>query len=83
MASIYYYNEQGGGSYQIASIPFSPGLQMHTYTFKLHGNDLSLAVDGHVLLEHADNQLHDPGQIGLFSGYGAQISVQSFKVTPL
>jgi hypothetical protein len=66
----------------IASKPFDPGDEWHTYRLEVKDNTIKLLVDGALLLEKADNRHLSKGEVGLYS-IGAQINVSSFKVFKL
>jgi hypothetical protein len=86
-SALYYasdYDYFGYNIFQspIASQPFNPGVEWHTYRLEVKGNAIKLLLDGAPLVDGVDNTILLNGQVGLFS-FGAQISVRSFKVIQL
>jgi len=72
-------------SFQYAPIKqtsFSPASDWHVYRAEVEQNQLTLKIDGSVVLQATDNNYLDPGGVGLANSY-CQVQVSSFSVAPL
>jgi hypothetical protein len=61
-------------------VKFGPGY--HTVRLEMKDNTYKMLVDGKVVIEGTDNQVTEPGWVGLFSN-DAQVSVRRFAIYPL
>jgi Domain of Unknown Function (DUF1080) len=66
----------------LASAPFDPGTDWHTYRVEVNGNDIKVLVDGVLALETQDNQFLTGGQIG-FGTADTELVISSFKIIAL
>jgi hypothetical protein len=66
----------------IKQTSFSPGSDWHTYRAEVQQNQLTLKIDGSIVLQAVDNTYLNPGQVGLGNG-NCQVQVSSFVVAPL
>lgn len=66
----------------IKSQTYTPDLNWHTYQAAFKGNQITLKIDGSVVLQVTDNKFINPGQVGLANG-DCQINVSSFQVIAL
>lgn len=61
---------------------YNPALTEHLYRAEFRGNQITLKIDNHIMLQVIDNKFINRGQVGLESG-GCQVSVSSFQVVAL
>jgi hypothetical protein len=61
---------------------FSPGTDWHVYRAEVKQNQLTLKIDGSIVLEATDNNYLDAGRVGLGNS-NCQVQVSSFDVAPL
>jgi hypothetical protein len=61
---------------------FDPGLAWHTYRVEVRGNQLSLLIDGALMLQTTDNRYLAPGLAGIWSR-NCQVSVRQFRIIAL
>lgn len=71
-----------GNGMVLDATAFKPGEEVHRYRLEVRGNQLTVLVDGAVILTATDNTYLTGKRVGLWSDQ-AQISVLSFEVTPL
>jgi Domain of Unknown Function (DUF1080) len=55
----------------------------HTYRLEAKGNQVSLFIDGALVLQTTNNHYLDGGYVGLFCDHDVQVNVRSFKVIAL
>ena len=72
----------GNFSAALASAPFDPGSDYHTYRVEVKGNRIRLLIDGGVKLDVTSNTSLSAGQVGFWS-FGVQLDINSFKITAL
>lgn len=70
------------GNTILATVPFTPGAQWHTYRFAVKGSHLTFSVDGQLLAQTDDTRYRSGGQVGLKS-YGTRLEISSLKVLAL
>ncbi len=70
------------GNTILATVPFTPGTQWHTYRFAVKGSHLTFSVDGQLLAQTDDTRYRSGGQVGLKS-YGTRLEISSLKVLAL
>ncbi len=63
----------------LATAPFNPGNNWHTYRIEVKGNNIKFFVDGGLKIVLTDNKFLDGGEVGLFDTQ-VQLEVSSFKV---
>lgn len=61
---------------------FRPGESWHHYRVAVKGNELTLTIDGGLVLKASDNRFVSSGRVGLWSN-AAQVSVRTFTVHAL
>lgn len=61
---------------------YTPGLDWHMYRAEFKDNQITLKIDGSVVLQVMDNKFVSPRQVRLGNGY-CQIDVSSFQVIAL
>ncbi len=71
-----------GANVALAEAPYAPDKAWHTLRLDVRGNELTLLLDGYVILTATDNRFLAPGRIGLWSNR-AQIVVRSFEINGL
>ena len=62
---------------------YAVGSAFHTYEFDVHGNSITIKVDGATILSTTDNRFLNSGQIGIFCKDGTQVEVRSVHVVAL
>ncbi len=72
----------GDFSTTLASAPFDPGSDYHTYRVEVKGNRIRLLIDGGTKLDVTNNTSLSAGQVGFWSS-GVQLDINSFKIIAL
>jgi hypothetical protein len=76
------YFSPGSGWTPMRSNGFHPGNDWHIYRAEFKGNQITLKIDGSIVLQIMDNRLLNAGRVGLENG-DCQVGVSSFQVTAL
>lgn len=64
---------------QLATTPFVPGTDWHTYELEVNGNQLTLTVDGSEMLQ-ATSDVHSDGGVAGIEDFNVQLNVRSFEI---